>query len=127
VRSQTYSAEFKQAVVQELLAGEKRASQICRERQIDVTTLRRWRIEHDERGAAAWHKPDPSQATAEQKIADLERVIGQLTVENMVLKKPARPRRGSAGFASLSPRYKRATLPEYPAHLRRLSYPSLQH
>ena len=66
--------------------GEKRASQICRERQIDVTTLRRWRSEHDERGAAAWHKPDPSQATAEQKIADLERVIGQLTVENMVLK-----------------------------------------
>ena len=67
--------------------GEKRASQICRERQIDVTTLRRWRIEHDERGAAAWHKPNPMEATSEQRIAELERVIGQLTVENMVLKK----------------------------------------
>lgn len=87
MRTQIYSAEFKLAVVQELLVGEKRASQICRERQIDVTTLRRWRIEHDERGTAAWRKPDSTDATAEQKIADLERVIGQLTVENMVLKK----------------------------------------
>src|SRR3989442_5207495 len=39
-----YSAEFKQATIQELLVGEKRASQICRERRIDETTLRRWRL-----------------------------------------------------------------------------------
>jgi transposase-like protein len=85
VRTRAYSAEFKQATVEELLSGQKRPSQICREREIDVTTLRRWRIEYEERGAVAWTKA--STPTAEQKVAELERVIGQLTVENLVLKK----------------------------------------
>jgi transposase-like protein len=49
-----YSAEFKQAALQELVSGEKRPDQICRERRIDSTTLRRWRLEYEEQGAAAW-------------------------------------------------------------------------
>lgn len=85
VRTRVYGAEFKLATVEELLSGQKRASQICREREIDVTTLRRWRSEHEERGATAWTRPVAP--TTEDKIAELERVIGQLTIENMVLKK----------------------------------------
>jgi transposase-like protein len=41
--TQRYSPEFKQAVVEELLAGAKRAGQICREQGIDFSTLRKWR------------------------------------------------------------------------------------
>jgi transposase-like protein len=85
-----YSAEFKQAALQELVSGEKRPSQICRERRIDETTLRRWRLEYEEQGAAAWSAPAPGTPSAEERIAELERVIGQLTVENLVLKKAAR-------------------------------------
>jgi transposase-like protein len=82
-----YGAEFKQAAIQELLAGVKRPSQICRERRIDETTLRRWRLEYEERGAAAWAAAAPGAPALEEKIAELERVIGQLTVENLVLKR----------------------------------------
>lgn len=87
MRTVTYSAEFKREAIEELISGQKRASQICRERGIDVTTLRRWRLAYAEHGEAAWTTPTPGETSAEAKIAQLERLIGQLTVENAVLKK----------------------------------------
>jgi transposase-like protein len=87
MRTVTYSADFKRETIEELLGGQRRASQICRERGIDVTTLRRWRLAYEERGEAAWTPPTPEGLSAEAKIAQLERLIGQLTVENAVLKK----------------------------------------
>jgi transposase len=95
-----YSAEFKQATLQDLLAGEKRPSQICRERRIDETTLRRWRLEYEERGTVAWSVPAPGAPAAEERIAELERVIGQLTVENLVLKKAAQLARSLSARAT---------------------------
>jgi transposase-like protein len=100
VRTRAYSAEFKQATVEELLSAQRRASQICRERGIDVTTLRRWRIECEERGGAAWTKP--SAPTSNQKIAELERVIGQVTIENLVLEKALERARSLSRLATLS-------------------------
>ena len=82
-----YTAEFKQATLAEVVAGEKGLTRICRERRIDQTTLRRWRLEYEERGAAAWSAPAPGTPAAEERVAELERVIGQLTVENLALKK----------------------------------------
>ncbi len=87
MRTVTYSVDFKRETVEELGSGQKRASQICRERGIDVTTLRRWRQAYEEHGEAAWTTPKPEDPSAEAKIAQLERLIGQLTVENTVLKK----------------------------------------
>lgn len=87
MRTGTYSAEFKRETVEELISGEKKQSQICRERGIDVTTLRRWRLAYEEHGEAAWATPKTEDSSAEAKIAQLERLIGQLTVENTVLKK----------------------------------------
>src|SRR5688500_14451285 len=48
-----YEAEVKQAAIDELLSGTKRIGQICRDRGIDVTTLRRWRREYAPRDATA--------------------------------------------------------------------------
>ena len=87
MRTVIYSAEFKRETVEELIAGQKRASQICRDRGIDVTTLRRWRLAYEEQGEAAWTTPKAEDSSAEAKIAQLERMIGQLTMENAVLKK----------------------------------------
>jgi len=95
-----YSADFKQATLQELLAGEKGAAQICRERRIDATTLRRWRLEFEEHGAGAWSAPAPGTASADERIAELERVIGQLTVENLVLKRAAQLARSLSARAT---------------------------
>lgn len=87
MRTKIYDAEFKQEVVEEFIRGDKRGAQIARERAIDYQTLRKWRLEYDQRGADAWSKPTVTLATNEARIAELERVIGQLTLEILVLKK----------------------------------------
>ena len=38
-----FTPEFNFQVVLELVTGEKRAAQLCREHQISETSLRRWR------------------------------------------------------------------------------------
>ncbi len=48
--------------------------------------MRKWRLEYDNRGVEAWSRPVAGATTCEEKIAHLERVIGQLTVDNLVLK-----------------------------------------
>ncbi len=84
----SYSPEFKQQIVEELLAGAKRPGQLCREHGIDFSTVRKWREQYAQQGVAAWSSIAIKSATAqEDKIAELERIVGQLTVENMVLKK----------------------------------------
>lgn len=87
MRTKVYNAEFKQDVVEEFIRGDKRGAQIARERAIDYQTLRKWRLEYDQRGVDAWSKPSVVLATNEARIAELERVIGQQTLEILVLKK----------------------------------------
>ena len=87
VRIRKYDAEFKHDVVEEFIRGDKRGAQIARERAIDYQTLRKWRLEFDQHGAEAWSKPSVVVATNETRIAELERVIGQQTLEILVLKK----------------------------------------
>ena len=100
--TQRYSPEFKQTAVEELLAGAKRPGQICREHGIDFSTLRKWREQYAQHGLGAWSTPAAKTApSAEDKIAELERIVGQLTVENMVLKKALQ--RAQALSASSTP------------------------
>jgi len=84
---QRYSADFKQQVVEELLAGVKRPAQLCREHNIDFSTLRTWRAQYTQQGVAAWSPTARRAAVGDDKVAELERIVGQLTVENIVLKK----------------------------------------
>jgi putative transposase len=83
-----HNREFKLQIVRALAAGEKRPAQICREYQIANSLLARWRREYAARGEEAFGprlaaEPPPLEA----RIAELERALGQLTLENMVLKK----------------------------------------
>lgn len=83
-----FSREFKLEVVRQVASGEQRAAQVCREHELDERQLRRWRREVEVRGAAAFTDAPASQAEAlERRIAELERVCGQLAVENAVLKR----------------------------------------
>ena len=87
MRTKKYDAAFKEEVVEEFIRGDKRGAQIARERAIDYQTLRKWRCEYDQRGAEAWTRATVPAASSESKIAELERVIGQMTLEILVLKK----------------------------------------
>jgi len=85
----TYTREFKLKVVQAVESGELRPAQACREYHLCERVLTRWRHEVRLRGAAAFTpRTGPTAAPDyEQRIAELERVCGQLAVENAALKK----------------------------------------
>jgi transposase len=86
----TYTREFKLKVVQAVESGELRPAQACREYQIAESVLNRWRHEVRLRGAdTAFTLLTTPTATLdyEARIAELERVCGQLAVENAALKK----------------------------------------
>ena len=95
-----HSREFKLDVVRQIASGQKRPAQACREYGLADSVLSRWRKEYQERGEAAF---SPSQAaestTQEQRIAELERLCGQLALENTVLKKALQ----SKGLRSVTP------------------------
>jgi transposase len=87
-RGRVHSREFKLAVVRQVANGEKRPAQVCREHGIGEGLLLRWRREYEARGEAAFAPQQPSESEAlERRIADLERVCGQLALENALLKK----------------------------------------
>jgi len=87
-RGRPCSREFKLAAVQDVVSGEKRPAQVCREHGLAAGLLLRWRREVAERGEAAF---GPSEATStlalERKVAELERFCGQLALENAALQK----------------------------------------
>jgi transposase len=85
-----FSREFKLEVVRQVDSGEQRAAQVCRAHQLDERQLRRWRHEVGQRGEAAFTDAPASEVEAlERRIAELERICGQLAIENAVLKRGA--------------------------------------
>jgi transposase len=83
-----YSREFKLTVVRQIVSGEKRPAQVCREHSLAESVLARWRKEYEVRGEAAFAPRQDGEATSlEQKVAELERFCGQLALENHILKK----------------------------------------
>ncbi len=91
VRGRAFSREFKLTVVRQVVSGEKRPAQVCREHSLDESVLLRWRHEYEARGEAAFTPHELAAADAlERKVAELERFCGQLALENAALKKGLR-------------------------------------
>lgn len=85
-----YTRELKVAAMRELDGG-CTVGQVARQREISPNLLQRWKSEWRARGELAFPgegrrglTPQPSEL---QRIADLERKIGQLTMENDFLKR----------------------------------------
>lgn len=86
-----HSREFKLDVVRQVASGEKRPAQVCREHEIAESLLLRWRKEYDARGEAAFGATGESgRPNQERRIAELERLCGQLALENAALKRGLR-------------------------------------
>ena len=85
-KHRTYTSEFKFQVVMEMLTGEKQPSEICREQQISESVLYRWRKEFLEKGPQIFDRGQQKQAE-EGRVAELERMIGKLTLELSAVKK----------------------------------------
>jgi transposase-like protein len=81
-----YSAEFKAKLVLQVLCGEKTASELCRTHKLNANVLNRWRKEFLDHAASIFERGAVDSA-AEQKIAELERLVGQLTMQMEIAKK----------------------------------------
>lgn len=81
-----FTPEFKAKVALAALKGDKPLAVLCREHQLSDTVVVRWRQQLLERAAALFAGQTPDELSR-QKIDELERVIGQLTVELTAAKK----------------------------------------
>ena len=79
-----FSKEFKQSVVEQLDSSSP--AEICREHDIHLNMLHRWKKEHESDPHGAF-KGNGKLWKQEAKIAQYERLIGQLYVEIDLLKK----------------------------------------
>lgn len=93
----TFSPEFKVQVVLDLLTGARSPSEICREHQIKDSLLYRWKQEFLERAPQVFVRGSSAEAAEQVRIAELERVIGRLTVELEAAKKACRLRDARCG------------------------------
>ncbi len=90
-RHRQFTGEFKFQVVMQLLTGEKSVTELCREHQLKDSLVYRWRDELLARGAQVYvHENISGEAAAQARIAELERMIGRMTMELEALKKASR-------------------------------------
>lgn len=81
-----FTAEFKAKVVLQLVSGEKTASELCRAHKLNPNVLNRWRSEFVEQASSIFEKGGAHQGD-QQRIAELERLVGQLTMQLEIAKK----------------------------------------
>jgi transposase len=87
-----FARDFKIDLCRQIQSGQKRPAQVCREHQLTEGVLLRWRREFEARGEDAFLAKETApgetlEQKLEQKIAELERFCGQLSLDNAILKK----------------------------------------
>jgi transposase len=80
-----FTKEFKLQVLNEVDAG-KSIAQASREHNIHSTLICKWRRDYDKNPEKAF-PGNGNTASMEARIAELERMVGRLTMENDLLKK----------------------------------------
>lgn len=89
-KQRQFSAHFKLETVLETLRGEKPIAQLCRERQLTDSSVYTWRQEFMEKAPGLFETKQTAATVHNdqaERIAELERLVGQLTTENALLNK----------------------------------------
>jgi transposase-like protein len=84
-----FSADFKARVVMEMLTEQKSAAQASREYGIKDSVLSRWKQEFIERSPQLFEQ-GTVRDDRDQRIAELERMVGRLAMELEMAKKASR-------------------------------------
>ena len=82
----SFTPEFKAQVVLEVLSGAKSTAEACREYDLQGQVLNRWKTEFVEQAATIFEKGS-TQSQDQARLAELERMVGRLTMELEVAKK----------------------------------------
>ena len=79
-----FRPEFKRQVVEELLSGISSPAQIIRRYEISSDLLYHWKKQY---AKGAFENPPDKTAALEERVRQLEQLLGKLTLENEFLKK----------------------------------------
>jgi transposase len=85
LKRRQFTKEFKLQVIREIEAG-KTVAQAAREHQLHPNTIIKWRQLHQQYAERAFAGNGQTYKD-EARIAELERLVGQVTMENSLLKK----------------------------------------
>lgn len=85
-KHRTFKPEFKARIVLQVLTGTKTAAQVCREHQLSEQLLASWRKQLLAHADLAFAQERASTAEA-ARLAELERLVGRLTMELEAAKK----------------------------------------
>ena len=85
LKRRLFTREFKLQVLREIEAG-KSVAQASREHQLHPALISKWQKQHSQYAEQAF-SGNGNIYKDEARVAELERMIGQLTMENALLKK----------------------------------------
>ncbi len=85
-KRRVFTPEFKVQVVLDLLSGRKSSAELCREHQLSAQLLAQWKATFLERAPQVFLSEE-QRSHAAARIAELERLVGRLTLELEVAKK----------------------------------------
>ena len=81
-----FTAEFKTHIVLEVLSGTKSVAEPCRQHSLKPQLLSNWKSEFLEHARLVFQR-DEQRSTEQARIAELERLVGRLTLELEAAKK----------------------------------------
>lgn len=84
-----FTAEFKSGVVLQVLTGERTVAEMCREHDLTAQMVSDWKAQFLA-GAAQIFENGSSSSEEAARIADLERMVGKLTMQLEIAKKASR-------------------------------------
>jgi transposase len=79
-----FTPEFKRQVIEELLSGTSRPAQLCRRHNIGISLLYHWKKQYS---VGKLNNEPIKEAALQDRVEQLERLVGKLTLENEFLKK----------------------------------------
>lgn len=85
LKRRQFTREFKLMVIRDVEAGKSQA-EIARQYQINHSTIRQW-VSRYGRNPGTLLDPDKSSTKETARMAEMERLVGRLSLENDILKK----------------------------------------
>ena len=87
---QRYDREFRLQIARQVVTGEKRIVDLCREHGLVDRVVRRWRDTYEAEGEGAWLEGEVRHArpkSQEARIAELEAALGRAHLEVELLRR----------------------------------------
>ena len=86
-KRRNFTPEFKGQVVLEALSGESSQAELCRRHNLSEDQLSKWKQQFLENVVSFFESNDKPSKNATERIAQLEQLVGRLTVELDIHKK----------------------------------------